>query len=59
MSFVEKQLNLRERMPGQAKLLMCAKCEREKVPEGGVQMNPNKWVCASCWTRRAIRRPAK
>lgn len=32
-------------------LRMCDQHKRLAVPEGGVQMNPNKWVCASCWVR--------
>lgn len=27
-------------------------CGREKPPEGGVQMNASKWVCATCWRAR-------
>jgi transposase-like protein len=28
----------------------CNKCERERLPEGGVQTSQNRWLCAKCWT---------
>lgn len=56
MSFVNNSLHLTERVPGQGKLIRCSKCERERVPEGGVQLNQTKWLCASCWTLRVIRK---
>lgn len=31
------------------KLLHCACCDRTRVPEGGVQLGPRRWYCASCW----------
>lgn len=31
-------------------LKLCAgKCGLKRDPKGGVQVNPNKWVCAKCW----------
>jgi hypothetical protein len=27
-------------------------CQSPKPPEGGVQMKPQKWICASCWQQR-------
>jgi hypothetical protein len=29
----------------------CSKCNRDRVPEGGVFLNPTKWVCAECWLK--------
>jgi hypothetical protein len=26
-------------------------CQSAKPPEGGVQISPTKWVCASCWPK--------
>jgi hypothetical protein len=25
-------------------------------PGGGIQLSPTKWLCATCWARRASRR---
>ena len=41
------------------KLQMCSKCNRERPPEGGVEMSATKWVCASCWTDRVTGRNLK
>jgi hypothetical protein len=27
----------------------CHDCKRPRLSEGGVQMNPNRWICARCW----------
>lgn len=53
--FVAQQLSLGDRQPHH-KLKECNKCNEIKPPEGGIQMSPNKWYCANCWTRQAIRR---
>lgn len=37
-------------MLGLAKYLHCYRCNKDKPPEGGVEMRPGKWVCAKCWT---------
>jgi hypothetical protein len=29
----------------------CAKCSTSRPPEGGIEMKPGRWVCASCWSR--------
>jgi len=55
--FVKKQLDLNGIQNNMHKFKHCGKCEQEKPPEGGIQMNPNKWYCASCWATRATRRP--
>lgn len=37
-------------------------CDQHKAmvpPEGGIQFNPNKWMCASCWVKFNARRRAK
>lgn len=31
------------------KLLHCTCCDRDRVPEGGVQLGPQRWFCAACW----------
>lgn len=31
------------------KLLHCNCCDRTRAPEGGVQLAPRRWYCASCW----------
>lgn len=28
---------------------LCAKCEQEKPPEGGIHLSPFKWICQVCW----------
>ncbi len=33
-------------------LKFCDKCEIKQPPEGGVQMRPGRWLCASCWLKR-------
>lgn len=49
--FVKQQLAIGSKQPlHQHKL--CNKCESMKPPEGGIQMSPNKWHCARCWTKR-------
>jgi len=53
--FVAQQLTLGSKQPYH-KLKTCDKCKEVRPPEGGIQMSPNKWHCANCWTRRAIRR---
>lgn len=47
-------------LPGSLKtaqpLRLCqGRCGRERVPEGGAQVSPKKWVCAGCW-RNYMRR---
>lgn len=34
-------------------LKTCAKCNEQRVPEGGIDMGPTRWVCARCWIYRA------
>jgi len=38
---------------------LCSKCNQEKPPEGGIEMSATRWICAACWTHKAIRRPSK
>ena len=57
MSFVKQSL----RLNGTAnrpvhQLKTCSKCEQERVPEGGIETGPGRWVCAICWTRKASAR---
>jgi hypothetical protein len=55
--FVKKQLDLNGQQLNKHQFKQCDKCDQSKPPEGGIQMNPNKWYCAACWTLRATRRP--
>ena len=55
--FVKQQLDLNGMQPNLNRFKQCNKCELAKPPEGGIQMSPSKWHCASCWTLRATRRP--
>lgn len=32
---------------------LCSRCEKTKPIAGGVQLNATRWLCQSCWTRRA------
>jgi len=32
-----------------SKLIHCTNCERTRIPEGGVQVGPQRWFCAACW----------
>jgi transposase-like protein len=29
----------------------CTQCKKDRVPEGGVALSPNRWLCANCWLR--------
>ena len=29
----------------------CHGCNSDRLTEGGVQLNPNRWLCASCWVK--------
>jgi hypothetical protein len=28
---------------------VCVKCNRERLPEGGVEIKPGRWYCHACW----------
>lgn len=30
---------------------LCTDCDRSKLLDGGVQINPNRWLCAACWVK--------
>lgn len=37
----------------------CSHCEKPRVPEGGVELSPTRWVCAKCWSdavRKGVRK---
>jgi hypothetical protein len=34
----------------------CAKCNRDRLTDGGVQMTPVKWICQSCWVKFSLNR---
>ena len=59
MSFVKQNLRLNGSTQPVHPLRTCAKCGEQRVPEGGIQMTPEKWICAICWTKRQFKRKAK
>ena len=61
MSFVRRQLFLNGGNPPQPshQFKVCGKCSESKPPEGGINMTPTKWICAACWTRKAVVRKDK
>lgn len=58
MSFVKQHLDIGSKQPVH-QMKLCDKCNETKPPEGGIQMNPNKWYCAPCWTKRVVGRNLK
>ena len=57
MSFADRQLSLPNSFRKELhKFKLCGKCQKEKPPEGGTELGPGRWICASCWSRRAIQR---
>jgi formylmethanofuran dehydrogenase subunit E len=57
-NFVNNHLSIGSEQPVH-KSRLCNKCEEMRLPEGGVQMNPSRWICASCWTNRVTGRNLK
>lgn len=55
MSFVRKQLALGDTPRNSHPFRLCFKCEEKKPPEGGMDMGSGRWMCAVCWTLRAVR----
>lgn len=57
MSFIKQsiQLNGSSRSPVH-RYKFCSQCETERVPEGGIDLSPTRWVCAVCWAKRAMSR---
>lgn len=47
-----KQINLSGSARHSHQLKFCDKCEIKQPPEGGIQMRPGRWLCASCWLKR-------
>ena len=37
------------------KFKICAKCQTDKPPEGGIDIG-HKWHCQSCWVKQSIGR---
>jgi len=37
------------------KFKLCAKCQTDKPPEGGISIG-HKWHCQSCWVKQSIGR---
>jgi hypothetical protein len=59
MSFVKQQLhmpNSTTHLRNAQRLKLCTQCEEKKPPEGGIQMNQTRWICAACWVAKATRR---
>ena len=52
-----KQINLNGSARHSHQLRFCDKCERRQPQEGGVQMGPGRWYCASCWVRKTNKPP--
>ena len=60
MSFVKQNINLNgNRKQPVHPARMCSKCNEMRMPEGGIEMGPGRWMCAHCWTVRTTRRPSK
>jgi len=56
--FVKRQIDIGSKQPIH-QLQLCNKCEEKRPPEGGIQMNPSKWYCASCWAKKVTVRNLK
>ena len=57
MSFVKQNINLNgNRKQPVHPQRMCSKCNEMRVPEGGIEMRPGRWICAACWTNRVVGR---
>lgn len=54
MSFVRSRIALPTSGKHVHAFRYCSKCDEHKAPEGGIEMAPGRWLCAACWTRRAI-----
>lgn len=54
MSFVNTRLSLPKTNVALHKFKDCDKCKQPRAPEGGVDMG-SRWICANCWTLRAVR----
>ena len=59
MSFVQNGLTLPNSAKHVSQSRLCSKCGEMRLPEGGIQMSPEKWYCAACWIKRTIRRKTK
>ena len=59
MSFIKNGINMANTPRNMHKFRLCNKCNQDRPPEGGIEMNPTRWICAACWTHRAIKRSNK
>lgn len=61
MSFIYEPLVLpKSTQPAPAhKFKHCQKCDKPRPPEGGIEMSATRWICATCWARRALGKPWK
>lgn len=37
---------------------LCARCHHDRLVEGGVEIAPGRWLCASCWVKYLNRKTA-
>lgn len=60
MSFVKQQITIgnSNKQPTHPPKT-CSKCEESRIPEGGIDLGPGRWVCAVCWAKRASRKQGK
>lgn len=57
VSFVKQSINLKGNVAQPAhRFKTCDKCETKKPPEGGMDMGRGRWICAACWTQKALRK---
>lgn len=57
MSFIKQSLALNgSSVRNVHQLKLCSSCKDERVPEGGIELGPGRWVCAVCWAKRAMSR---
>lgn len=52
MSFTTKRMELPGSLKPAMPLRMCSKCDRDRIPEGGIEMGPGRWICHACWNRK-------
>lgn len=59
MSFVKNGINMPQTPRYAHQVKLCNKCNKTKPPEGGIEMSRTRWICAQCWTHKAIGRAQK
>jgi hypothetical protein len=53
--FANQQLSIGSKQPVH-QYKECNNCNETKPPEGGIQLNHIKWLCAACWAGRAYKK---